>query len=155
MALLSRNVTSIRKVQIINCIVVIMMSTPVLCFTVLCCTVLYCTALHCTVLYNSMFPTSPQTLFLIITFFLGLYVLGFHPHGIVPVTLFWFRCCAEWETLFPNVVFSPLTASVMHLVPLMRDLLQVRLNTAYTVELLSDRKSVLDTDCLTARLCVE
>ena len=59
----------------------------------------------------------------------GLYVLGFHPHGIVPITLFWLRCCSDWENLFPGVAFSPLTASVMHLVPLMRDLLQVRTGT--------------------------
>ena len=79
------------------------------------------------------------------------YVLGFHPHGIVPITVFWLRCCDDhWQVLvravsdmlilplqllsirfplraqelFPGVNFSMLTASVMHLVPLMRDLMQ-------------------------------
>ena len=42
----------------------------------------------------------------------------------MPLTVMWVRTCSQWSTLFPGVIFCPLTASVMHLVPLMRDLLQ-------------------------------
>lgn len=52
------------------------------------------------------------------------HLFGFHPHGIMPLTCCWLRCSAEWERLFPGVTFCPLTATVMHLVPLMRDILQ-------------------------------
>lgn len=53
------------------------------------------------------------------------YVLGFHPHGILPITVFWLRCCDDkWKLLFPGVTFSMLTASVMHFVPIMRDIMQ-------------------------------
>ena len=52
------------------------------------------------------------------------YLFGFHPHGIMPFTCFWLRCSEEWEKLFPGVTFSTLTASVMHLIPVMRDVLQ-------------------------------
>lgn len=53
-----------------------------------------------------------------------IYLFGYHPHGIMPLTLIWLRVGTEWEKLFPGVTFAPLTASVMHLVPVMRDLLQ-------------------------------
>jgi 2-acylglycerol O-acyltransferase 2 len=53
-----------------------------------------------------------------------LYVFGFHPHGVLPVSLFWLNSCEEWRLLFPQVGFSILTASSLHLVPIMRDLLQ-------------------------------
>lgn len=53
-----------------------------------------------------------------------LYVFGYHPHGIMPLTVFWLRIGSAWERSFPGVSFSPLTASVMHLVPVMRDILQ-------------------------------
>ena len=52
------------------------------------------------------------------------YLFGYHPHGIMPLTVFWLRVGSEWEKNFPGVTFSPLTASVMHLVPVMRDILQ-------------------------------
>jgi hypothetical protein len=53
------------------------------------------------------------------------YVMGFHPHGILPITVFWLRCCDDkWKVLFPGVTFSMLTASVMHFVPIMRDIMQ-------------------------------
>lgn len=51
------------------------------------------------------------------------YLFGFHPHGIMPFTCFWLRCCNDWNELFPGITFSTLTASVMHLVPIMRDVL--------------------------------
>lgn len=54
----------------------------------------------------------------------SLYVFGFHPHGVLPVSLFWLRNSEDWSRLFPGIVFSVLTASSLHLVPFMRDLLQ-------------------------------
>lgn len=53
-----------------------------------------------------------------------LYIFGFHPHGVVPLTLFWLGVCDDWQNLFPGIKFSALSASVMHLVPLMRDVIQ-------------------------------
>ena len=55
-----------------------------------------------------------------------LYVFGYHPHGIIPVSLFWLRNSLDWDNLFPGVTFYTLTASSLHLVPIMRDLLQWR-----------------------------
>eukprot|EP00607_Mallomonas_marina_P003551 CAMPEP_0182437554 /NCGR_PEP_ID=MMETSP1167-20130531/85124_1 /TAXON_ID=2988 /ORGANISM="Mallomonas Sp, Strain CCMP3275" /LENGTH=433 /DNA_ID=CAMNT_0024630511 /DNA_START=1870 /DNA_END=3171 /DNA_ORIENTATION=- len=52
------------------------------------------------------------------------YVFGFHPHGVVPVTLFWMITDRVWDRLFPGITVSVLTASVMHMVPLLRDMLQ-------------------------------
>lgn len=55
-----------------------------------------------------------------------LYVFGYHPHGVIPVSLFWLRNSNDWKSLFPGVLFYTLTASSLHLVPIMRDLLQWR-----------------------------
>ncbi|OQR94346.1 diacylglycerol O-acyltransferase [Achlya hypogyna] len=52
------------------------------------------------------------------------YVFGFHPHGITPLTVMWLQLCAAWRAVFPNVFAVPLTASVVHYVPLLRDGLQ-------------------------------
>eukprot|EP01041_Mallomonas_annulata_P007272 gene7272-14821_t len=53
-----------------------------------------------------------------------LYVFGFHPHGILPITLFWMCAGRIWDTLLPGINCCVLTASIMHVVPLLRDLLQ-------------------------------
>jgi Diacylglycerol acyltransferase len=53
-----------------------------------------------------------------------LYIFGYHPHGVLPVSLFWLRNSDDWSALFPGIVFSILTASSLHLVPVMRDFLQ-------------------------------
>lgn len=52
------------------------------------------------------------------------YVLGFHPHGITPISVMWLQFNAQWRKLFPNFYAHILTASVMHKLPLSRDLLQ-------------------------------
>eukprot|EP01062_Namystynia_karyoxenos_P007495 TRINITY_DN12637_c0_g1_i1.p1 TRINITY_DN12637_c0_g1~~TRINITY_DN12637_c0_g1_i1.p1 ORF type:complete len:883 (+),score=283.68 TRINITY_DN12637_c0_g1_i1:98-2650(+) len=52
------------------------------------------------------------------------YMAGFHPHGIMPITLVWVGLCKEWAELFPKLRVTPMVASVMHLVPAMRDLAQ-------------------------------
>jgi len=54
----------------------------------------------------------------------GLYVMGFHPHGVMPLTPFWMLNCSEWRRSFPGVVVSPLTAYACHVVPVIRDLAQ-------------------------------
>ena len=51
------------------------------------------------------------------------YLLGYHPHGIIPSGMVWGMRCAEWREKLPNLKVTGLTASVMHYVPLMRDLL--------------------------------
>ncbi|KAF4135192.1 Diacylglycerol acyltransferase domain-containing protein [Phytophthora infestans] len=52
------------------------------------------------------------------------YVLGFHPHGITPTSVMWLQFSAEWRRLFPNFYAHILTASIMHALPLARDILQ-------------------------------
>lgn len=52
------------------------------------------------------------------------YVFGFHPHGVMPITLFWVSTSSAWHSLFPGISFCALTASVLHIVPVMRDLMQ-------------------------------
>ena len=39
--------------------------------------------------------------------------------------LMWLKLSNEWRTLFPQIDFSVLTASVIHLVPFMRDMAQL------------------------------
>ncbi|KAG3121548.1 hypothetical protein PI125_g204 [Phytophthora idaei] len=52
------------------------------------------------------------------------YVLSFHPHGITPTSVMWLQFNAEWRKLFPNFYAHILTASIMHALPLARDILQ-------------------------------
>ncbi|GMF19544.1 unnamed protein product [Phytophthora lilii] len=52
------------------------------------------------------------------------YVLGFHPHGISPTTVMWLQFNARWRELFPNFYAHILTASIMHEIPLARDIIQ-------------------------------
>ncbi|KAE9347522.1 hypothetical protein PF008_g7765 [Phytophthora fragariae] len=52
------------------------------------------------------------------------YILGFHPHGITPISVMWLQFNAQWRTLFPNFYAHILTAGIMHKLPLSRDLLQ-------------------------------
>ncbi|CAH0477052.1 unnamed protein product [Peronospora belbahrii] len=51
------------------------------------------------------------------------YVLSFHPHGIMPISIMWLQFTAQWRTLFPNFYAHILTASILHQIPLARDLL--------------------------------
>jgi len=47
--------------------------------------------------------------------------MGFHPHGILPLTTLWLRLCPQWRAVAPD--YTLLTASVVHYIPVMRDLL--------------------------------
>ncbi|CAI5741781.1 unnamed protein product [Hyaloperonospora brassicae] len=51
------------------------------------------------------------------------YILGFHPHGIYPISVMWLQLTAQWRRLFPNFHAHILTASILHQIPLARDLL--------------------------------
>eukprot|EP01060_Flectonema_neradi_P013568 TRINITY_DN20331_c0_g1_i1.p1 TRINITY_DN20331_c0_g1~~TRINITY_DN20331_c0_g1_i1.p1 ORF type:complete len:811 (+),score=77.86 TRINITY_DN20331_c0_g1_i1:223-2433(+) len=51
------------------------------------------------------------------------HMVGFHPHGIMPSAMVWGVRCTEWREKFPNFELTALTASIMHYVPLMRDIL--------------------------------
>uniref|UniRef100_M4BFL5 Acyltransferase n=1 Tax=Hyaloperonospora arabidopsidis (strain Emoy2) TaxID=559515 RepID=M4BFL5_HYAAE len=52
------------------------------------------------------------------------YILSFHPHGIYPISVMWLQLTTQWRRLFPNFYAHILTASILHQVPLARDLLQ-------------------------------
>jgi hypothetical protein len=52
------------------------------------------------------------------------YVFAFHPHGVQPFTVMWIQLSRDWREKFKGLRFSVMTASVMHFVPLMRDVLQ-------------------------------
>ncbi|RLN06743.1 hypothetical protein BBO99_00001059 [Phytophthora kernoviae] len=51
------------------------------------------------------------------------YVLSFHPHGIMPISVMWLQFTDQWRKLFPNFYAHILTASVLHHLPLARDIL--------------------------------
>ncbi|OQS07574.1 diacylglycerol O-acyltransferase [Thraustotheca clavata] len=53
------------------------------------------------------------------------YIMGFHPHGIYPLTVMWLQLTEEWRNLFPGVFAHPLSASVVHYIPLLRDAIQL------------------------------
>lgn len=52
------------------------------------------------------------------------YVMAFHPHGIMPTTAMWLLFTEQWRQLFPGVHPCLLTASVLHQIPLSRDVMQ-------------------------------
>jgi hypothetical protein len=53
------------------------------------------------------------------------HVFAFHPHGVQPFTVFWIQLSRAWrEGVGRGQRFCVMTASVMHYVPLMRDILQ-------------------------------
>ncbi|RLN95117.1 hypothetical protein BBJ28_00000101 [Nothophytophthora sp. Chile5] len=52
------------------------------------------------------------------------YIMSFHPHGIMPISVMWLQFTAQWRQLFPNFYAHILTASVLHQIPLARDVLQ-------------------------------
>ncbi|KAI9915106.1 hypothetical protein PsorP6_007041 [Peronosclerospora sorghi] len=51
------------------------------------------------------------------------YIFSFHPHGIIPISVAWLQFNAQWRHLFPNVHAHVLTASILHQLPLARDVL--------------------------------
>eukprot|EP00042_Codosiga_hollandica_P046386 m.487527 g.487527 ORF g.487527 m.487527 type:complete len:665 (+) comp57225_c0_seq1:169-2163(+) len=50
------------------------------------------------------------------------YILGYHPHGLLPFSCAWMTKSALWKKLIPELSPGLLTASITHVVPLMRDL---------------------------------
>mmetsp|Transcript_36382 Transcript_36382/g.58370 ORF Transcript_36382/g.58370 Transcript_36382/m.58370 type:complete len:919 (+) Transcript_36382:1219-3975(+) len=48
----------------------------------------------------------------------------FHPHGIFPTTMIWLPNAKMFRNRFPNVWLNSLTATIIHLTPLMRDVAQ-------------------------------
>eukprot|EP01064_Diplonema_japonicum_P031894 TRINITY_DN584_c2_g1_i1.p1 TRINITY_DN584_c2_g1~~TRINITY_DN584_c2_g1_i1.p1 ORF type:complete len:820 (+),score=92.58 TRINITY_DN584_c2_g1_i1:48-2462(+) len=52
------------------------------------------------------------------------HMVGYHPHGIIPSGMVWGMRCSEWKEKLPNFELTGLTASIMHYVPLMRDVIQ-------------------------------
>ena len=53
------------------------------------------------------------------------YIFGFHPHGIIPLTIGWACLSDLWSKVFPNIYPSALASSVLHVVPFTRDLNQM------------------------------
>ncbi|EDQ89521.1 uncharacterized protein MONBRDRAFT_32328 [Monosiga brevicollis MX1] len=53
------------------------------------------------------------------------YIFGFHPHGVLPISIGFVQNNAKWRQQFPGVEPAPVTSSILHHVPLMRDFLQV------------------------------
>ncbi|TYZ63597.1 hypothetical protein PybrP1_004807 [[Pythium] brassicae (nom. inval.)] len=53
------------------------------------------------------------------------YVMAFHPHGIMATSAMWVSFTEQWHRLFPGVQPRLLTASVLHQIPLARDVIQM------------------------------
>ncbi|GBG31058.1 Diacylglycerol O-acyltransferase 2 [Hondaea fermentalgiana] len=51
-------------------------------------------------------------------------LLLFHPHGILPVTHGILQITHVWRKIFPHLDTNPLTATITHVVPVMRDVIQ-------------------------------
>lgn len=52
------------------------------------------------------------------------YIMAFHPHGIMALSVMWLQFTDQWRKLFPGVYAHILTASVLHQIPYARDVLQ-------------------------------
>ena len=53
------------------------------------------------------------------------YLFGFHPHGVLPISIGFVQNNEKWRTAFAGIEPAPLTSSILHHVPLMRDFLQL------------------------------
>jgi len=51
-------------------------------------------------------------------------IFGFHPHGIFPTSLIWLPNSPIFVDRFPGLSLTAMTASIIHLVPIMRDVSQ-------------------------------
>ena len=51
-------------------------------------------------------------------------ILGFHPHGIFPTTHIYLSSTSLFRKYFPNLHVNPMVATIIHLVPVMRDVAQ-------------------------------
>eukprot|EP00045_Choanoeca_perplexa_P014572 m.172597 g.172597 ORF g.172597 m.172597 type:complete len:792 (+) comp16722_c0_seq1:196-2571(+) len=53
------------------------------------------------------------------------YLFGFHPHGVLPISIGFVQNNEKWRRAFTGIEPAPLTSSILHHVPLMRDFLQL------------------------------
>jgi len=67
------------------------------------------------IIYDDVKPLSPDSR----------YIFGFHPHGIIPLTIGWACLSDLWQKIFPNIHPAALASSVLHVVPFTRDLNQM------------------------------
>jgi len=51
-----------------------------------------------------------------------LYMFGFHPHGIYPYSIIWGPLTSAWKEKFPGIEFDPLGATLVFMVPMVRDI---------------------------------
>ena len=51
-------------------------------------------------------------------------IFGFHPHGIFPTTHIYLSSSPLFRNAFPNLWMNSMTASIIHIVPFMRDIAQ-------------------------------
>lgn len=51
------------------------------------------------------------------------YIFGFHPHGVIPISAGFLVSTPAWRRIFAGIDPAPLTSSIIHHVPLMRDFL--------------------------------
>ena len=52
------------------------------------------------------------------------YIFGFHPHAIIPLAGGWCSHTSQWESQMPGVRPSVLTSSILHSIPIARDVIQ-------------------------------
>eukprot|EP00040_Diaphanoeca_grandis_P018372 m.96622 g.96622 ORF g.96622 m.96622 type:complete len:787 (-) comp26910_c0_seq4:447-2807(-) len=52
------------------------------------------------------------------------HIFGFHPHGIIPMTIAWGPFTSKWKKVLPGIKPSLLVASIIHYVPILRDVAQ-------------------------------
>jgi len=50
------------------------------------------------------------------------YLYGFHPHGIYPYSIIWGPLTSVWKNKFPGITFEPLGATLLFLIPMVRDI---------------------------------
>ncbi|EGD72441.1 hypothetical protein PTSG_00461 [Salpingoeca rosetta] len=53
------------------------------------------------------------------------YIFGFHPHGILPISAGFITSTTAWRSMFAGMMPAPLSSSILHHVPLLRDFLQL------------------------------
>ncbi|DBA01585.1 TPA: hypothetical protein N0F65_011341 [Lagenidium giganteum] len=52
------------------------------------------------------------------------YIFSFHPHGIMTISALWLQFTDQWRALFPGIQPHILCASIVHQIPLVRDVIQ-------------------------------
>lgn len=52
------------------------------------------------------------------------YLFGYHPHGIIPAAALWMPLTSMFKHIFPQVKVVPLSATIIHYTPLIRDVFQ-------------------------------